>query len=149
MGLGLGLENNVGIKTRNHKLQVPPVWAVLELPIRHNLGVGIAAGAMRWSPKASNGNETFSYYSIAPRVSYHFNIASRFDLYTGVALIGRMIKLDAERDGQPFSINNKKIDAGLLLGARYYFRRVFGIYGEYGNDNVACARLGIALRFGR
>jgi len=150
LGLGLGVENNVGIKYRDHQVSLPPVWTVLELPLKHNVGVGISAGAMMWQPKQNEGNSEFIYYSIAPRVAYHFNLGSKVDLYTGLAITARFVNLKAAREGaEPLSITNNRIDAGIFGGIRYYFNRAFGLYGEYGNDNVACARIGISLRFGR
>lgn len=149
MGLGLGVENNVGIKYRDSEVKLPPVWAVLELPLKHNLGVGVSAGAMRWQPKSNDDDTQFIYYSVAPRVSYHFNLGRNFDLYTGLAITARFVNLKAERENaNPVSITNHRIDVGLLGGLRYYFNNVLGLYGEYGNDNVACARIGLALRFG-
>ncbi len=150
LGLGLGVENNVGIKYRDSKVSLPPVWAVLELPLKHNVGVGLSGGAMMWQPKQNDGRSEFLYYSFAPRVAYHFNLGSNVDLYTGLAITARFVNLKAEREGMsPISITNNRIDAGLFGGIRYYFNRTLGIYGEYGNDNVACARIGISLRFGR
>ena len=149
LGLGLGVENNIGIKMRTNKLKVPPVWMVMELPLRHNIGVGLSAGVMMWSPKGSDGNEAFAYYSIAPRIAYHFNLGRKVDLYAGLAVAGRMVTLEVDRQPAPLSVSNRKVDAMLFGGMRYYFNPTFGIYGEYGSDNVACARLGIAMRFGQ
>ena len=150
LGLGLGLENNIGIRYRDQKIGLPPVWAVLELPLRHNLGVGISAGAMMWEPKENQDGAQFLYYSIAPRAAYHFNLGPRVDLYTGLSANARFVNLKADRAGnESLSITNYRIDAGFFGGLRFYFNRFFGLYGEYGNDNVACARLGISLRFGQ
>ncbi len=148
LGLGIGVENNIGIRYRDHKVGLPPVWMVAELPLKHNVGVGIAGGAMTWQPKQSESTSEFLYYSIAPRVAYHFNLGQSVDLYTGLAITARFIKLEAIRPGaDPVVITNHRIDAGLFGGIRYYFNQFLGIYGEYGNDNVACARLGLSLRF--
>lgn len=149
-GLGLGLENNIGIRYRDQQVGLPPVWAVLELPLQHNLGIGISGGAMMWSPKENQDGAQFIYYSIAPRAAYHFNLGPRVDLYTGLSVNARFVHLKAEREGtDPLSITNHRIDAGFFGGLRFYFNRFFGLYGEYGNDNVACARLGISMRFGQ
>jgi outer membrane protein OmpA-like peptidoglycan-associated protein len=150
LGLGLGVENNVGIKYRDSKVSLPPVWAVLELPLKHNVGVGLSGGAMMWQPKQSDGNSELIYYSFAPRVAYHFNLGPKVDLYTGLAITARFVNLEVEREGMTsISITNNRIDAGLFSGIRYYFNNTLGLYGELGRDNVACARIGISLRFGR
>ncbi len=150
LGMGIGVENNIGIRYRDHKISLPPLWMVAELPLKHNVGVGISAGLMRWHPNQNKDEAELLYYSVAPRVAYHFNLGPSLDLYTGLAITARFVNLKAEREGtDPLSITNNRIDVGLLGGIRYYFNKVLGLYGEYGNDNVACARIGLSLRFGR
>lgn len=149
LGLGIGVENNIGVRYRDHKISLPPLWAVAELPLKHNVGVGLSAGMMRWHPKQSKDEATLLYYSFAPRVAYHFNLGPNLDLYTGLAITARFVSLNVEREGfDQIAVTNHRIDVGLFSGIRYYFNNFFGLYGEYGNDNVACARIGISLRFG-
>jgi outer membrane protein OmpA-like peptidoglycan-associated protein len=147
LGLGAGIGNNVGIRTNDNTLMLPPVWLTLELPIGHNLGVGLSAGAMMWSPKNDDAAR-LSYFSLAPRVAYHLNLGSSIDLYGGVAVTGRLVTLEAERQGSPVSVSKNNVDAAAFGGIRYYFSRFFGLCGEFGNDNVSCVRLGLSLRFG-
>jgi outer membrane protein OmpA-like peptidoglycan-associated protein len=149
IGGGLGLGSNIGIGYRDHRVSLPPVWMVLELPIGHNLGLSLAGGAMRWSPKESE-DATFSYYTLAPRLAYHLNLGSTIDLYAGAAINGRLVTLEVERlDGEPLTDSNHKIDASLFVGLRYYLNNTLGIYGEYGGDGPACAKFGLALRLGQ
>jgi len=146
--LGAGIGNNLGIRTADNTFTLPPVWMVAELPLRYNLGVGLSAGAMMWEPKSGDAAR-FRYYSIAPRVAWHVNLGASIDLYGGVAVTGRLVTLQADRqDGTAVSISNNKVDVAAFGGLRYYFGSVFGLCGEYGNDNVSCFRLGLSLRFG-
>jgi outer membrane protein OmpA-like peptidoglycan-associated protein len=146
---GLGLGSNIGIGYRDNRISLPPVWMVLELPIGHNLGLSMAGGVMRWAPKESEG-VIFSYYTLAPRLAYHFNLGSTIDLYAGAAVNGRLVNLEVERlDGEPLTDSNYKIDASLFVGIRYYLNDALGLYGEYGGDGPACAKIGMALRLGR
>lgn len=148
IGLGMGVDNNIGIRYRDNKIQIPPVWMLAELPLKHNVGVGISGGLMTWSPKSSEG-ESFRYFTVSPRVAYHFNIVKQVDFYAGLAVTGRFATLQAEREGNPLTIRNSQYDAGMLVGLRYYFNNFLGLQGEYGDDNISCARLGLSLRFGR
>ncbi|MBL7808980.1 MAG: OmpA family protein [Saprospiraceae bacterium] len=148
LGLGIGVDNNVGIRYRENSISVPPVWVVMELPLKHNIGVGVSGGWMQWSPKGSD-ESTLRYFSFSPRVAYHFNLVEQVDLYTGVAISGRFASLDAERPGGAVHLLNSRFDVSMFCGLRYYFNRAFGIMAEYGGDQISCARLGLALRFGR
>ena len=147
ISLGAGIGNNLGIRAAENKLNLPPVWIMAELPIGHNLGVGLSAGAMLWSPKGDDAAK-FTYYSIAPRAAYHINLGSRIDLYGGGAVTGRLVTLNVERQEGALSISKNNVDAAAFAGLRYYFGSFFGLCGEFGNDNVSCARLGLSLRFG-
>lgn len=148
LGIGIGADNNVGIRYRDNKVSVPPVWAVLELPLKHNLGVGLSGGFMQWSPKDAQ-NSTLRYYSISPRLAYHVNLVEQVDFYTGVAVTGRFATLDAEREGTPVQLRNSRFDVSMFCGLRYYFNNVLGVMAEYGGDQISCFRLGLALRFGQ
>ena len=149
VGAGIGTGNNAGISYKDNKVSLPPLWLVLELPLRHNIGVGLSAGMMRWSPKSAEG-DAFSYLAISPRLAYHLNLAKPLDLYAGLALTVRSASLASERPGaEPFRLRNTEPGAAWFAGIRYYFNQVLGAYGEYGGDNVSCARLGLAFRFGK
>jgi len=148
VGMGLGIGNNIEVRTVENKLTLPPVWLTLELPIGHNLGVGLSAGAMMWSPKSDDATR-LSYYSLSPRIAYHFNLGAAVDLYGGVGVAGRLVTLQVKRqDGTAVSISKNNVDVAAFGGIRYYFGSFFGLCAEYGNDNVSCARAGLSLRFG-
>jgi outer membrane protein OmpA-like peptidoglycan-associated protein len=147
-GLGIGADNNAGIRYRDQSISVPPVWTVLELPLKHNLGVGVSGGFMQWSPKGTKSS-TFRYFSISPRLAYHFNLVEKVDFYTGVAVTGRFATLDAEREGNPVQLRNSRFDVSMFCGLRYYFNNVLGVMAEYGGDQISCFRLGLTLRLGQ
>ena len=149
VGAGIGAGNNVGIGYKDNRISLPPLWLVLELPLKHNIGVGLSAGMMRWSPKSVEG-DAFSYLAISPRLAYHLNLAKPLDLYAGLAVTVRSASLASERPGaEPFRLRNTQPGVAWFAGIRYYFNQVLGAYGEYGGDNVSCARLGLAFRFGK
>ncbi|MBK8562519.1 MAG: OmpA family protein [Saprospiraceae bacterium] len=148
VGMGLGVDNNIGIKYKDNKISLPPVWAVMELPLKHNIGVGVSGGMMQWSPKSSEGAQ-YTYWCISPRMAYHLNFAEQVDLYAGVAVTGRFATMEAGDGENSISLKNNQFDASAFVGLRYYFNKILGVYGEYGDDNIACARLGLAFRFGR
>lgn len=148
IGMGLGVDNNIGIKYKENKISLPPVWVVMELPLKHNIGVGVSGGMMQWSPKSSNSAQ-YTYWSISPRIAYHLNLAEQVDLYGGVAVTGRFATLEEGDAENGISLKNNQFDASAFVGLRYYFNKLLGVYGEYGDDNIACARLGLAFRFGR
>jgi hypothetical protein len=103
---------------------------------------------MQWSPKSSEGAQ-YIYWSISPRIAYHLNLVEQVDLYGGVAITGRIATLEAGDGENSISLKNNQFDASVFVGLRYYFNKFLGVYGEYGDDNIACARLGLAFRFGR
>jgi outer membrane protein OmpA-like peptidoglycan-associated protein len=149
LGAGIGAGNNIGIGYKDNNISMPPLWLVLEFPLKHNIGVGLAAGMMRWSPKSAEG-DAFSYLAVSPRMAYHLNLTKPLDLYAGVSLTVRSVSLAAERQGaEPFRLRNTKPGIAWFTGIRYYFNQVLGVYGEYGGDHVSCARLGLAFRFGK
>jgi outer membrane protein OmpA-like peptidoglycan-associated protein len=148
VGLGAGLKNNIGIGYKDNSVLVPPVWLVAEKPIGANFGAGISAGAMLWSPE-NNITASYMYYTLSPRIAYHFNLGTRIDLYTGCALTGRLGLLSFENNNATVSQSKFKVDFSLFSGIRYYFGRAFGAHLEYGGDNIACFRGGLVFRFGQ
>lgn len=148
VGAGLGVENNIGITYKDHKIMPPPVWLVMELPLKHNLGVGVSGGYMQWKPKSIE-DLVYTYFTVASRLAYHLNLGEAIDLYGGVAVTGRFATMQFEGRTEANSLTNNQFDATLFAGLRYYFNRSIGVYGEYGDDNVACAKLGLAFRFGK
>lgn len=148
IGLGAGLENNIGVGYKAYSVTVPPVWLTAETPIGANFGAGISAGAMLWSLKNSD-NGAYMYYTLSPRIAYHFNLGPKLDLYSGVAFTGRLGLLSFDLNNAPTTLSKFKADVSLFSGIRYYFSQGFGVNAEYGGDNAACFRGGIVLRFGR
>ncbi|MEM9672103.1 MAG: OmpA family protein [Cyclobacteriaceae bacterium] len=142
VGLGIGV-NNIGIGYSDHQVSIPPVMFIAELPIGYNVGVGVTAGAMHWSPQETE-NINYMYYAVSTRLAYHFNLGKKLDIYTGVALTGRRITVT----NSEVSISRQEIDPGLLLGVRYYLNNTFGFFGEIGDENVAYPKVGLAIKFG-
>lgn len=147
VGAGLGFGNNIGIGHKDNNISPPPLWMTLEIPLKHNLGVGLSGGMMKWKPESIEGVK-FTYFSISPRLAYHFNVIEQIDFYTGLAITGRFAALNAKEQGRANPLRKNKFDASLFVGLRYFFNNFLGAYAEYGNDNVACFRLGLAARFG-
>lgn len=143
IGLGIGLDN-VDIGYRDNQINIPPVMFMAELPIGHNIGVGITAGAMHWGiPEVED--ILYEYYAVSARVAYHFNLGRKLDLYAGAALTGRQITKTELGE----STSRQEIDPGLLLGIRYYLNNAFGFFGEIGDESVAYPKVGLVVKFGK
>jgi hypothetical protein len=142
LGLGIGI-NNVGIKSQDHQVSIPPVLLIAEMPVGYNLGVGITAGTMRWTRKETD-DIVYMYYAISTRLAYHLNLGRKLDVYLGAALTGRMGTASSGEE----TINRKKVDVGLLLGARYYLNNTIGLFAEIGDENVAYPKGGLVFKFG-
>ena len=149
IGVGYGLKSNIGIGYGNSSVSLPPLWMVAEIPLGYNLGVGLSVGAMQWAPKGGDGGARYGYYTLSPRLAYHFNLGSKLDLYTGFSFDARLGALALDRNGSNSTFTKFKAGFSLLGGVRYYFARFLGVYGEYGGDTVSCYRVGLAFRFGR
>ncbi len=143
IGLGIGFTNNVGIARRDHPVSIPPLLFITELPIGHNVGVGLTGGIMRWGDEETS-NITYTYYAVSTRATYHFNLGPRLDVYAGVALNGRMVTAT----NPEVRLSRDKIDLGMLLGVRYYFNPTFGAFLEIGDESVSYAKGGLAIKFG-
>lgn len=144
VGLGFGVINNVDVGYRDHDMHIPPVTLTIDVPIGYNIGVAASVGTMRWA-KQETPDVVYNYYAVGLRAAYHFNLGRKLDVYAGGALNGRRISVD---NGE-VSLERQKIDAGMLLGVRYYFNNTFGVFGEIGNENVAYPKIGLAIKFGR
>lgn len=143
IGFGIGV-NNIGIGYRDNQVSIPPVLFIAELPVGHNIGLGVTAGTMRWATQETP-DIIYMYYAVSTRVAYHFNLGKKLDVYTGVVLTGRRISVT---NGE-ITINRQEIDPGLLLGVRYYLNNTLGFFGEIGDESVAYPKVGIAIKFGR
>lgn len=143
LGLGIGIQNNVGIKSQTNQINIPPMLLITEMPLGYNLGVGITAGSMRWSKKETP-DIIYMYYAVSTRLAYHFNLGKKLDVYTGIAVTGRMGTVS---NGEQ-NISRRELDVGLLLGTRYYLNSTFGVFAEIGDESVAYPKAGLAIRFG-
>ncbi|MEQ9442221.1 MAG: OmpA family protein [Cyclobacteriaceae bacterium] len=142
VGLGLGV-NNIGIGYSNHQVSIPPALFIAELPVGHNVGVGITAGTMRWA-RQETPDILYMYYAVSTRLAYHFNLGRKLDIYTGVAVNGRKITVT----NTEVTLSREKIDLGMILGIRYYLNSTFGFFGEIGDENVAYPKAGLVIKFG-
>ena len=145
LGLGYGFKSNIGINYNNSKVQVPPVSLLFEMPIFQNVGLGVSFGAMRWA-KENDLETTYGYYTLSPKLAYHLNLGEKIDLYSGVAVTGRLST--AKIKGGEKRLRKTKFDVGVFVGLRFYLNQTLGVFLEYGNHNVACFRMGLSLKFG-
>lgn len=143
LGVGIGTTSNIGIGYGNNQVDIPPVLVIIEQPIGYNLGVGITGGAMHWIPDDAP-DVSYAYYAVSTRLAYHFNLGRKLDLYTGFAVNGRQITATHDQG----TLKRQKIDTGFILGARYYFNNTLGLFGEIGDESVACPKLGLVIKFG-
>jgi predicted porin len=84
---------------------------------------------------------------------YHFNKlipVRNLDVYAGVGVGVRQLTYTYDDDvAGDFDDDRTSFDAMPLfkVGARYYFTKTFGVYGEGGYDNMSDVNLGITFRF--
>ncbi|HRT52850.1 MAG: outer membrane beta-barrel protein [Flavobacteriales bacterium] len=97
-----------------------------------------------------------SYIAFGVRANYHFNWfhhIDKLDLYAGVLAGGGIgnskWKVTSNSGGALLSENNDskfRPHLDVLIGARYYFTDVIGVYCEFGELNTY-ANLGLSLKF--
>ncbi len=144
LGLGIGFRNNVEVSRQSNQISIPPAMLIVEHSLLYNLGLGLSAGAMRWSRNEDTG-VNYMYYALGLRLAYHFNLGEKLDLYAGGAVTGRMGTVS---NGE-VTLRDEAIDVGLLLGARYYLNDGIGLFAEIGDESVAYYRTGLTFRFGQ
>jgi len=161
LSFGLGFPNRSGAGFDywggdSRRAGFGPGYIKYEHGILDEIGIGgyVAAAASRYKygPGRRYTDRTIAV-SVGAMGYYHFNKlipVRKLDVYAGVGLGVRQLSYNYDNDYEDYWDNDRsKFDVLPLfkVGARYYFTKMFGVYGEGGYDNMSDVNLGITLRF--
>lgn len=154
-GIGFPNRSGAGYDWDNDRLGFGPLYVKYEHGILDELGIGgyVAAAASRhkYGPNDRYTDKVFSV-SIGAMAYYHFNKlipVRKLDVYAGAGIGGRQLSYSYDNDWAGTRYEDSEFDVIPLfkVGARYYFTKMFGVYGEGGYDDMSDVNLGITLRF--
>lgn len=161
LSFGIGFPNRSGAGYDywggdSKRMGIGPGYIKYEHGIMDEIGIGgyVAAAASRYKhgPDRRYTDRTIAV-SVGAMGYYHFNKLipiRKLDVYAGVGLGVRQLSYSYDDDYNGFDEDDRSdFDVMPLfkVGARYYFTKVFGLYGEAGYDNMSDVNLGITLRF--
>lgn len=154
-GVGFPNRSGAGYDWDSDRIGFGPLYVKYEHGILDELGIGgyVAAAASRheYGPDDRYTDNVFSV-SIGAMAYYHFNKlipVRKLDVYAGAGIGGRQLSYSYDDDWKGGRYNDSKFSVIPLfkVGARYYFTKMFGVYGEGGYDDMSDVNLGITLRF--
>lgn len=154
-GIGFPNRSGAGYDWDDDRLGFGPLYVKYEHGILDELGIGgyVAAAASRhkYGPNDRYTDKVFSV-SIGAMAYYHFNKlipVRKLDVYAGAGIGGRQLSYSYDNDWAGTRYEDSEFDVIPLfkVGARYYFTKMFGVYGEGGYDDMSDVNLGITLRF--
>lgn len=160
LSLGIGFPNKSGTGIDywggdDNRFGFGPLYVKYEHGIMTELGLGgylaMAGAKFEYGPNHRYTDRIFAF-SGGFLGYYHFNKlipVRNLDVYAGAGIGFRQLSYSYDDD-----VSNKSDDRGefevyplLKVGARYYFTRVFGIYGEGGYDKMSDVNFGVSFRF--
>jgi hypothetical protein len=154
-GIGFPNRSGAGYDWDSDRLGFGPLYVKYEHGILDELGIGgyVAAAASRhkYGPNDRFTDKVFSV-SVGAMAYYHFNKlipVRKLDVYAGAGIAGRQLTYSYDDDWNGGRSHDSEFDVVPLfkVGARYYFTKMFGVYGEGGYDDMSDVNLGITLRF--
>ncbi len=154
-GIGFPNRSGAGYDWDSDRLGFGPLSVKYEHGILNELGIGgyVAGAASRhkYGPNDRYTDKVFSV-SVGAMAYYHFNKlipVRKLDVYAGAGIGGRRLSYTYDNDWNGSRYNDSEFDIIPLfkVGARYYFTKMFGVYGEGGYDDMSDVNLGITLRF--
>lgn len=154
-GIGFPNRSGAGYDWDSDRLGFGPLYVKYEHGILDELGIGgyVAAAASRhkYGPNDRFTDKVFSV-SVGAMAYYHFNKlipVRKLDVYAGAGIGGRQLTYSYDDDWNGGRSHDSEFDVIPLfkVGARYYFTKMFGVYGEGGYDDMSDVNLGITLRF--
>jgi len=160
LSLGFGFPNKSGTGVdywggNDHRFGYGPLYVKYEHGIITELGLGgylaMAGSKFEYGPDRRYTDRIFAF-SGGFLAYYHFNKlipVRNLDVYAGAGLGFRQLSYSYDD-----AFGNQSDDRGefevypvIKVGARYYFTRVFGVYGEGGYDKMSDINLGVSFRF--
>ena len=159
LSFGFGFPNNSGADydywNDDHRIGFGPVYAKYEHGIITELGLGgylaMAGSKYEYGPGRSYTDKIFSFGG-GFLAYYHFNKlipVKNLDVYAGAGVGFRNVAYSYDDShGNDYSDRSDfDIFPVIKVGARYYFTRVFGVYGEGGYDKMSDVNIGVSFRF--
>ena len=139
--LGTSFISDINLDTEdllNNNL--PALELLFENAVAKNIGVGLKLGTKWW--KAEKIGYNYRYHTAALRATYHFNVIERLDPYLGANVAGRYFGIG---NGDQ-NVNEIKVTAGLVIGARYYLTDSLAAFTEFAEDGIGKIHLGITFK---
>jgi hypothetical protein len=144
LGIGIGSDidlNELSVEVNQLDVEpfIPALSITLEKNVWNNLGVGLTLGGRVWEVPIFDYQ--YRYYIGSLRSAYHFNIMDKLDPYIGASATFRYLELTNTET----KINNTKLTASMLVGARYYLTERLGGFIEIGNDALSIFKTGLVF----
>jgi hypothetical protein len=130
-----------------------PLYVKYEHGIIDEVGIGgYIAGAAARHRHHNHWTDRETAISMGAMGYYHFNKiipVRQLDVYAGAGIGFRTIgyRYDDDYVGVEYDRSHFDVLPLVKVGARFYFNRVFGVYGEGGYDGMSDVNLGITFRF--
>jgi len=158
LSFGFGVPNRSGADYDywdDDRVGFGPMYVKYEHGIIDEIGIGVygalAASRYKYGPDNRYKDNVLAI-GVGVMGFYHFNKlipVRKLDVYAGAGIGFRSIGYSYDDDFRGDHDDRSDFDPVPLfkVGARYYFTRVFGVYGEGGYDKMSDVNLGITLRF--
>jgi hypothetical protein len=142
LGLGFNSYFNGGL----------PLHGSFEVGVTDEVSVGASLDYLTYRYRVGGVNYGFNSTYIGGRASYHFSKlldlnTPEFDLYGGVAVGIRTFGWRGDAVNGLGDIYDNGFYYGLFAGARYYFEKKIGVFGEVGVGYSGNARAGVSFKF--
>ena len=142
-GVGLG-------PTGGFARGIPPLSASLAFKVSENLPITVGATGIFTTWRWSNPwvDVTYMNIGVGGRIMYHFNFARNFDSYVGLNLgyVFQRVSIDTWANGIT-PVSNSFFLWGAIVGARFFFTDLLGIYVEAGASSIQFFSAGLTMKF--
>lgn len=139
--LGTSFVSDINLETEDLlQNSLPALELLFEKAIAKNIGIGLKFGTKWW--KADKIGYNYRYHSVGLRGTYHFNVLDKLDPYLGANVAGRYFGIG---NGDQ-NVNEIKVTAGPVIGARYYLTDVLAAFTEFAEDGIGKIHLGLTLK---
>jgi hypothetical protein len=151
LGIGIGSRLYTG---SYYTSQVPPLSGSFEVDVKDgvidkgSIGVGGYLGYSSTKWEYSGYGWKYSNIVIGPRGSFHYPLAAKLDTYTGLILgynIASSTSFGSVNPGYNYSVSSGGLVVSWFVGARYYLKEKFALFGEVG-FGITNLNLGVAFK---
>lgn len=155
-GLGFPNQSAKGYFTvGEYRMGFGPIYAKYEYGLMDEIGLGARLSYATGGHKLGNVKATNDAFAASFLGYYHFNKlipVKQLDVYAGAGIGFRhrnyeRIHYRNNNDVHITSHNQFNVMPVVVLGAKWYFTKTFGVYAEGGWDGMSQVNLGVALKF--